>query len=89
MISTARVIDTPEDKSEDGRAVRAVFNSFVKLPTTGVWVTKSMYFAINLARKQVSPATSPIMMASQPGDLKKLPRKIRTRVETGKATPSS
>src|SRR3989344_8589417 len=87
-------MDTPEDKSEDiVRAVRAVFNSFAKSQINGIRTTKkSIYFAINLARKRKKdPRAMPMIMIKVSIRLfeKKLPKKIRTRVEAGKTMPSS
>src|SRR3990167_7457581 len=94
VISTARVIETPAKRSEDMvRAVRAVFSSFAKLPIIGIRMTaKSIYFAINLARKKkYRPKAPPIKTTKVRIKLleKKLPKKTRIRVERGKTTPSS
>src|ERR1035437_1432858 len=87
-------METPESKSEDiVRAVRAVFNSLTKLLITGNLIrVKSIYFSINLARKvkyNPKPTTNTITKVNSKFLEKKLPKKIKTRVERGNVTPSS
>src|SRR3989344_3633698 len=87
-------METPDNKSEDMvRAVRAVFNSFVKPPIIGsLIVKKSIYFAINLEWESlIIVITNKIKIIKVKIKLleKKLPNQTIILVENGNATSSS